>query len=121
MTSKRTGNGKSLLVGFEWAWAIWYYASRVRSRGWLYHAEEKKQPQIPPLRVGMTIKRTGNRKAEAVWLLVGFEFDFEDGVEVGEALHLALVFVNVLDGDDAAGDLAVRIENGSAGEADPGA
>ena len=34
-------------------------------------------------------------------------------------MHLALVFVDVLDGDDAAGDLAVEIDDRSGGYAYP--
>ena len=41
-------------------------------------------------------------------LAVGCQFVFEGGGEFCEALALAFFFVDVLDGDDAAGDLAVR-------------
>ena len=39
--------------------------------------------------------------------------------EFCEALHLALVFVDVLDGDDASRDFAIMIEDGGGAEADP--
>jgi hypothetical protein len=47
------------------------------------------------------------------------KFVLEGRDEFCEALHLALVFVDVLDGDDASRDLAIVIEDGGGAEADP--
>ena len=54
-------------------------------------------------------------------LAVGRQLVFEVGGQLCETLHLAFFFVDVLDGDDASGDLTVGIDDGSRGEADPGA
>jgi hypothetical protein len=50
---------------------------------------------------------------------VGGELVFEDVGEFGEALHFAFVLVDVLNGDDAAGDISLLVDDGSDAEADP--
>lgn len=47
------------------------------------------------------------------------EFVFEDVGEFGEALHFALVFVDVLNGDDAARDVSLFVSDWSYAQADP--
>ena len=82
----------------------------------MYEAWLGSAPKIDPM-----LKYRGWRRVDEVGLTVGRHLVFEAGGQLCETLHLAFFFVDVLNGDDAAGDFAVGSTTGRRDEADPGA